>query len=234
MDEEVEQASSARSQRSGGRAGRAGRGGSGGQGGMQRGGSPVVPGTYKAVFSYGGESDSVLIVVDIDPREDYKMSDLLERKKIAGEFQKKANLLTDGSSALKAAKASIDLINQQIPRGRSDELKELRDKTKAVEDSLSSIMDEISPPRDEKAQGIVRGTTGVQSIVSSAQRGISRGFGPITGTQKTQLILAEKKLKSTLGRINKFFIEIWPEYKSFIGASALTPFTDKEFKSLKW
>ncbi len=208
-------------------------GGRGG-GGMQRGGTPVLPGTYKAVFSYGGESDSVMISVDIDPREEYEMSDLVARKEFVKVFQAKVDLLTEGNESLKAAKASLEIINQQIPRGRTDEIRELREKTKAVEDSLSSIMNELSPERDENAQGIVRGKPGVQSEVSSALRSVSRGFGPVTGNQKTQVALAEKKLKSSLERINKFFGETWPDYKSYISTSALTPFTDKPFKPLKW
>ena len=97
-----------------------------------------------------------------------------------------------------------------------------------------SIMNELSPPRDENAQGIVRGKPGVQSTVSSALRSVSSGFGPVTGNQKAQVSLAEEKLKMSLDRINKFLGETWPEYKSFIGTSALSPFTDKAFKPLKW
>ncbi len=205
------------------------------QGGSRgRGSTMVLPGIYKAIFSYGGETDSVMIEVDIDPRLDYKMSDLIARKEFAKGFKEKSELLTTGSEALKAAKASLDIINQQIPKGRSDEIRELREKTKAVGDTLSSIMNELSPPRDENAQGIVRGKPGIQSIVSSALRSVSSGFGPITGNQKTQVALAEEKLKKSLERINKFFGETWPEYKSFIDTSALSPFTDKPFKSLKW
>jgi hypothetical protein len=201
---------------------------------MQRSGTPVLPGTYKAVFEYGGEKDSAMVSVDIDPRIDYKMDDLIARKEFARAFQEKAKLLDKGNEALNTAKAAIDLIKQQIPRGRGDDIRELREKTQAVEDSLTSIMNELSPPRDENAQGIVRGEGGVQSEVSSVARSLPRGFGPVSGTEKIEAQLAEEKLADALEKINRFFTDVWPDFKEFINNSALTPFKDRQFEPLKF
>ena len=199
------------------------------------GGIRAFPGTYKAVFRYGNGKDSTLITIDNDPRIPYEMADLIERREFAQEFQKKSNLLTESSTSLNAAKAALDLIEKQIPRGRSDEIRELRDRTTAISDTLKSIMNELSPERPEATQRTSRGgQQGVQSMVQSALRGISSGSGPITGTQKTQVILAEAKMKALLDRVNQFFLESWPEYKSFVESSPLTPFTDRPFKKLGW
>jgi len=225
LDEEIKTPGAAKSQSES----------SGSRGYRQRGNTiSALPGRYKAVFYYGGQKDSTMITVDIDPRIPYRMEDLVARRTMAIEFLKKVHLMNEASTRLKQAKASLDLIEKQIPKGRSDSIKELRSKTKAIKDTLQAIMDELSPPQPKNVQGMFDRKPGIQSKVQSASWSLGRGYGPVTGTQKTQVKLAEKELRKFLVKVDAFFTGPWPAYKSFIKQSALTPFTGKPYKKLEW
>lgn len=211
-------------------------GGDENQGGARfgRGGQAVLPGTYMVKFTYGGESDSSYITVDIDPREKYQLQDLMNRRNLAAEIQEKVNLVSEARIKLTEAITALDAIAKQIPRGRSEEIRELRQQTTAMQDSVKALQALIAPPRDETSQGITRRSSGIQGKISGAQRSVSSGFGPITGNEKTALKLAEKELKDLIEKVNAFFTGPWPTYKELINSANLSPFTDGEFTPLKW
>ena len=203
-----------------------------GRRGGRGGGIKAYPGTYKAVFSYGGEKDSTMITIDLDPRVEYNMQDLIDRRELSLKFIKKANLLGTAKTKLTEASTAVASINKQLPKGRSDEVRELKEQTGSIEKLIKELQTIMSPPRDEKAQGITRRTSGLQSKVQMAQRALSSGSGPITGTQKTTVAIAEKELIVFLDKVNEFFTGPWPEFKEYIGNSSISFFKDKEYKPL--
>jgi len=205
----------------------------GGSSRFGRGGFSALPGKYMVKFSYGGESDSIYMNVDIDPRVNYNMQDLIKRRELANNLRKKSNLVTEAQKKLNGANTALEAILKQIPKGRSDEIRELRKKTSAMQDSVKAILNTITPPRDENAQGITRRVSGIQSKVSGAQRSVASGSGPLTGNEKTAIKLAEKELTTLLDKVNGFFTGPWPEYKDYINKAKLSPFSDGPFKPLK-
>ncbi|MBT3244303.1 MAG: hypothetical protein HN352_14230 [Bacteroidetes bacterium] len=205
----------------------------GGRRGGRGGSLTAFPGTYLVTYSYGGEIDSSYININIDPRESYDMQDLFERRELTLAFMKKAMALSKANTLIKEANASLELILKQIPKGRSEEIRELRSQSSAMQDSLKALQEIISPPVDDKAQGITRSEPGLQSKVSSAQRSLSRGFDPVSGTAKIAIKLAEKALGEFLDKFNAFFSGPWASYKEFIGEASLSPFSGEAFESLK-
>lgn len=204
------------------------------RGGSRGGGLSALPGTYMAKFNYGGESDSIYITIDKDPRDTYDMKDLVKRRELTLDFIKKSNLLGEAKTQLTNATTALEAISKQLPKGRSDDIRELRTQTTAMQDSIKTLQAIISPPRDEKAQGITRRVSGLSGKVQSAQRALSGGSGPITGTEKIAVSIAEKELTAFLDKVNNFFTEHWPKYKNLINDSDLSFFKDKEFKALKF
>jgi len=91
----------------------------------------------------------------------------------------------------------------------------------------------MSPPRDEDAQGITRGSRGLNGTIQSVSRSIGRGWGPVTGSDEISMQLADKELVVFLDKVNTFFTGPWPEYKAFIEKSSLSFFKDEEFKPLE-
>lgn len=194
------------------------------------GGLEALPGTYLVTFSYGGEKDSTYITIDKDPRTEYRMEDLLERRELTLEFTRKANILVQARTRITEASAALELISKQLPRGRSEEIRELRNRTSAMQDSIKNLQALLTPPRDENAQGITRRESGVAGKVQSVQRSIGRGTGPVTGNEKTALQLAEKELAGFLEKVNAFFTGPWPEYQQLIEDSDLSFFKQDSYE----
>ena len=184
-------------------------------------------------FTYGGESDSTFVNIDLDPRIEYKMQDLIDRRELAGELRKNTDLVTKAKAQLTAANTALEAIAKQIPKGRSEEIRELRSQTSAMQDSVKAILNSLTPPRDEKAQGITRRVSGIQAKISSPQRSVANGFGPITGNERISIKLAEKELQALLDKVNEFFNVSWSAYKELINSAELSPFTDGDYTPLK-
>ena len=201
--------------------------------GGRGGGLEALPGTYLVKFNYGGESDSTWITIDKDPRVSYQLKDLMERRNLTLEWTKKANLVGTARTKLTEASTALDVISKQLPRGRSEEVREMRTRTTAMQDSVKALQGILSPPRDESAQGIVRGSSGLNSSIQSVSRSIGRGFGPVTGNDRVSMKKADKELAAFLEKFNAFFAGPWPEYKEYIENSTLSFFKDEEFKPLE-
>ncbi len=203
-------------------------------GGQEPGGLAVFPGTYKVKYSYAEQSDSTLIEVRIDSRVPYKMNDLVQRKEFVLAFQKKVDKLTAAMGILKQAQDAVDLITKEIPTGRSEEIRAIRQETNTVKDTLAAIMNRISPERPTETQQASPAEYNLRSQVTGALSGASDGFDALSSTQKTAVELAEKELKKMLDRVDEFFSTTWPAYKETILKSTISPFKDKPYSKISW
>ncbi len=204
------------------------------RGGQEPGGMPVFPGKYMVKYSYAGQSDSTWIEVQIDKRVNYRMSDLVARKDYVLAFQKKVDKLTAAMEMIKQAQDAVELVTKEIPAGRSDELRSLREQTKTVKDTLASMMNRISPERPAETQRASPAEYNLRSQVMNALSSASDGFDALSGTQKTAVELAEKELKKMLAEVDVFFSETWPAFKETISKSSVSPFNDKPLTKLSW
>ncbi len=203
-------------------------------GGQEQGGLSVFPGNYMVKYSYAGSSDSTWIEVKIDPRVPYSMQDLIARKEYVLAFQKKVDKLTAAMEIIQQAQEAVDLITKQIPAGRSEDTRNLRQETKAVQDTLTAIMNRISPARATDSQRAKRSESNLRGSVTGALSAISDGFDPLSETQKRTAELAEIELNKMLARIDDFFTNTWPAYKEMIQKSQVSPFKDKPYSKLSW
>jgi hypothetical protein len=203
-------------------------------GGQEQGGLSVFPGNYMVKYSYAGSSDSTWIEVKIDPRVPYSLQDLIARKEYVLAFQKKVDKLTAAMEIIQQAQEAVDLITKQIPAGRSEDTRNLRQETKAVQDTLTAIMNRISPARATDSQRAKRSESNLRGSVTGALSAISDGFDPLSETQKRTAELAEIELNKMLARIDEFFTNTWPAYKEMIQKSQVSPFKDKPYSKLSW
>jgi hypothetical protein len=132
------------------------------------------------------------------------------------------------------AQEAVDLITKQIPTGRSEEVRNLRQETKAVQDTLTAIMNRISPARVTGDQRAKRAEYNLRGTVTGAMSAISDGFDPLSDTQKRSAELAEIELNKMLVRIDDFFTNTWPPFKELIQKSQVSPFKDKPYSKLSW
>ena len=204
------------------------------RGGQEPGGLSVFPGKYMVKYTYAGQSDSTWIDVQMDPRVPYLMSDLVARKEYVLAFQKKVDKLTAAMELIKQAQDAIDLVTKEIPTGRSDELRTLRQETKTIKDTLAAMMNRISPERPAETQRAIQAEYNLRSQVTGALSAASDGFDALSTTQKTAVELAEKELKKLLDQVDLFFTGTWPAFKETISKSSVSPFNDKPYTKISW
>jgi len=203
-------------------------------GGQEPGGMSVFPGKYMVKYSYAGQSDSTWIEVQMDPRVPYRMSDLVARKEYVLAFQKKVDKLTSAMELIKQAQDAIDLVTKEIPTGRSEELRSLRQETKTIKDTLAAMMNRISPERPTETQRASPAEYNLRSQVSGALSSAADGFDALSTTQTTAVDLAEKELKKMLDQVDVFFTLTWPAFKETISKSSVSPFNDKPYSKISW
>lgn len=201
---------------------------------QEPGGMPVFPGTYKVKYTYAGQSDSSWIEVRMDPRVPFNISDLAARKEYVLAFQKKVDKLTAAMEVIKQAQEAVDLVTKEIPAGKSEELRTLRQETKTIKDTLTAIMNRISPERPAETQRASPAGYNLRSQVLGALSSASDGFDALSNTQKTAVELAEKELNKMLVRVDDFFTATWPAFKEMISKSSVSPFSDKPWSKLSW
>lgn len=197
-------------------------------------GMAVFPDKYMIRYTYAGQSDSTWIEVKIDPRVPYKMSDLVERKEYVLAFQKKVDKLTAAIETIKQAQEAIDLVAKEIPTGKSEEFRALRQETNTIKDTLAAMMNRISPERPTETQRASRAGYNLRSQVTGALSSASDGFDALSSTQKTAVELAEKELKKMIEQVDLFFSDTWPAYKETVLKSSISPFKDKPYIKLSW
>ncbi len=203
-------------------------------GGQEPGGLSVFPGKYLVKYTYRNMSDSTWMEVRIDPRINYRIADLQERKDYVLAFQKKVDKLTEAIDLVKQAQEAADLVMKQIPSGRSDELRSLREETKTVQDTLNAMMNRISPERPTDNQRASPADYNLRSRVMQAMSAASDGFDPLSGMQKRTVELAEIELLKMLNTVDLFFTTTWPAFKDKIAKSPVSPFKDKPYNQLSW
>jgi hypothetical protein len=204
------------------------------QGGQEQGGMSVFPGKYMVKYTYSGQSDSTWIDVLIDPRVPFKMSDLVARKEFVLAYQKKVDKLTAAMEIIKQAQDAIDLITKELPTGRSEDVRALRQETNTIKDTLAAFMNRISPERPAETQRASPAEYNLRSQVTGALSSASDGFDELSTTQKTAVELAEKELKKMLDQVDTFFSTTWPAYKETISKSSISPFKDKPYSKMSW
>jgi len=193
------------------------------------GGGFVFPGEYKLVFSYNGAIDSTFVTVKIDPRVDFSLEAARKNRKIITQFMKKANLLTEAIDRVKETKSTMALVNQQIPKEKSEAVKNLKKVGKEVTDSLKSLTSILIP--DESKQGIFRSDKVVTNKIRSV-RMIMYSYQPLNTTQKLALKQAEELIIKTIEKVNHFYDTSWMKYKKAVEEVNISPF--KEYKALEF
>ena len=188
----------------------------------------AFPGKYKLVFSYNGAVDSTFITVKVDQRIDFSLEAASKNQEIITQFMKKANLLTEAIDRVKETKSTMALVDQQIPKEKSEVVKNLKKVSKEVTDSLKSLTSILIP--DESKQGIFRSDKVVTNKIRSV-RMIMYSYQPLNATQKLALKQAEELITETVDKVNKFYETSWKKYRKAVGEVDISPF--KEYKALE-
>jgi len=203
------------------------RGGAGSRGGEPA-GYIVMPGEYKIVMSCGDQQDSTLIRVSYDPRIEVDLKALEANEKLYNELSRKAVALGKATSRLTESRTVLTGISEQVKGKRDPDLKEVAEKTKAVQDSLNVIWEYING-KVEKQQGISGFDQPTPAIILSEASDYiqSRPSGP-TATEKRLMEQADEMVGKALDMCNVFYEDVWPGYRDLIESTDFKWFKDYE------
>ncbi|HEX6982910.1 MAG TPA: hypothetical protein VF181_09125 [Balneolaceae bacterium] len=198
-------------------------------------GSNVLPGTYKVKMTYGGQSDSTTVQVHFDPRISYDMADLQEKHEMMHELMSLQKAVAQATNQLLDAKEMIEMAEKMIKSDKmennSDQVKILKEESKAVKDSVVSLLNFVLG-KEAEGQGVVRepGPT-VASKLRRPRYYIQSSIGGLSSTERVLMDQAREAAKKALEKINDFFNDEWPEYVEDVEGADLSPF--KQFEIVK-
>lgn len=187
-------------------------------------GVEVVPGTYKLVMQFGDKKDSTNITVKFDPRLDISQKDLeanyLASKTIEGQIK----IAGEAMAQLRESKKTVDVILKQI-KDKGESYDSLRNLSKATNDSIKVLMDELVGPKNER-QGIT--AEEFPSIMDFYYRNFMYlgSFNKPGPTQARTMAQAKNKLLPWIAKTNQFYDKQWKQYRKFVTDTQLSPFEE--------
>jgi photosystem II stability/assembly factor-like uncharacterized protein len=200
-------------------------------GSPEPGGIQVLPGTYKLRLTFGEQKDSAMINVKPDPRYPNLSAVTEARHKMLKDVEKMTTLASSAMDRLRESKEIAEEFENKMKDLKRDDLKDAKDKTKVIKDSLNNIMDYIVG-KEDKRQGIVRHPDPVPvNYLETAEFYIGSSKDPITSTDQRVFSQAQEQITRVMERVNKFFEKSWPDYKSVMEKMSISPF--KNYEPLK-
>ncbi len=200
-------------------------------------GPDVLPGTYKVKMHYAGQSDSTTVRVHFDPRIEYNMADLRAKQDMQHELMSLQETAAQATNQLHKAREMIETAEKLIADaektdGTADkELDMLREDTKAVKDSVDSLLNVILGEEDER-QGITRNPEPtVQRHLYAPARYLRSAIGGPTDKERRLMDQARESVEDAVAQVNNFFENKWPEYVRTMEKANLSPF--KQFDSVE-
>ncbi len=188
----------------------------------------VKPGEYKVVMSCGDQTDSTVIRVSADPRKGIDLQALLANEQMYNELGRKAQALSQATSRLQESRNVLARISGQVKGTKDPDLKEVAEKTEAVQDSINIIWEYIHG-KEEKQQGIsgFDRPTAATKLFEASRYIQSRPSGP-TVTEERLMDQAGEMVGKALDMTNAFYREIWPDYRYLIEKTDFKWFKDYE------
>jgi hypothetical protein len=181
-------------------------------------GPQVLPGKYRVRITYGKHMDSTTITVKFDPRIHIGQTDLLAKDALREELQKKLHIATEAADRLRDAKKRVEQIAGLIKEREDSSARRVKDKGKAIQDSIKTLTELITP---KEVQGIRGDPNTLSSRIGSASNYLNATWEPITETQRIVVRQATERLQKVADAINAFFERDWPAYKEVVDSAKI-------------
>jgi photosystem II stability/assembly factor-like uncharacterized protein len=187
----------------------------------------VLPGTYKIRITFGDQKDSTTIVVKDDPRFNTPASTIEARHGLLKELENLTALAAKATDRLRESSELTNELEKKLKELPKDEHKELREKTKAMKDSVQVLFDALLGKKDER-QGLLYDYITPVSRIYSAQQYISSTRGPVNDTDLRVKKQAEEKVLAVIEKINSFYQTAWKDYRAMVEKISFPMFKDYE------
>ena len=192
-------------------------------------GGKVLPGNYSIVVIYAGDTVMQNVVVKSDPRMSISPDAATKEKALTDQLNIHITQARKDLERIKKAGESIGLIKNLLTSIEEDSIRKHHIKTA---DSLVNILDNIEAKYflDEDAKGIQETDHLLTSKLWRARSYISRGWKAPASNADIALANAIDAASKIHQKIERFFDDTWPWFKSEIDALSLSPFDLKPDK----
>ena len=200
------------------------RGGGGRSGEAEPGGQQALPGTYKVVLTYKGNSDSTMITLLDDPRLGNRNNVKLAQQELRLELKKSGDQLISALEILTEADEASKKMETFIKDIKGNDADSLKKTTKKIQDEVKKLREYINGKTQTK-QGY--GQVPQVTVMSEFQQAnMSIASKPIVpGTQEKALVArAAGLVEEAVKKINAFRDGMLKEYKEQVSKAKLDPF----------
>ena len=206
-----------------------GQGGGQGGGGRSRGffepsGGDAIPGTYKVVMEYGGESSETSITVHADPRIKPVLTDLQAKDNFLKKVEALSSEVTATTKKLDEAQKVIDKVNSLIKDVKTDDAKALETAAKDIKKKLDAAREAFTGPKVE-GQGIVRNLfpTTMSRLFDPRSYANSSYTAP-GATEERLLMQAKEAAAEAIAKVEAFINGDWKAFEDKVKATPIDLF----------
>ncbi len=177
---------------------------------FQRGGAPILPGTYQVKITVGDQTDESKIEVKMDPRQQVSMDVLVARRDMIREVNKMTNEVTKMSSKLTQDMATIDKIIAALQGKRGRDVLTMRNRSNEVKKELQALTALVGSGRRFGGGG--DGPTPLQTRGFSLSRSVSGSYDMPGRTQEMLMKQFEDQMKEVQAKVDAWYSENWNAY----------------------
>ena len=196
-------------------------------------GVQVLPGTYRAVLSYGDQNSETVIEVKNDPRISYDAEATQDVYDSLKEFEHQQEITANAVKQLVESKNIVsefsDKLSKKDKKLNKEALKSCKEITKKIDTILALYFG-----KDDKRQGITSDPeVSVTERIGTALYYTSTRQHGITGTERNLMEQAKTAIGNALQTTNRFFEDEWTLFQTEMEAKDLSPFKIIETFKLK-
>ena len=190
-------------------------------------GFPVFPGRYKVVVNYDKYSDSAFVNVKDDPRTGNRNDVKIAIKTLYTRLKRAAERLNEGMDRLTDAEGVANKITAQYKGVEGKEADTLRKASAKMLEEIKAIREIVNGKPTEK-QGLTRNQSegAVSGDFSIALNTLVRKITTPGVQEETLVSNIEKRIGTTIDRINSFFAEKWKGYRELVEGTKVSLFKD--------
>jgi hypothetical protein len=184
----------------------------------------ALPGTYKVVMEYGGESSETSITVHADPRIQPTLSNLEAKDNFLKKVEALSSEVTATTKKLDEAQKVIDKVNSLIKDVKTDEAKALETAAKDIKKKLDAAREAFTGPKVE-GQGIVRNLFPTTMTHLFAPRSYaSTSYAAPGATEERLLGHAKEAAAAAIAKVEAFIQGDWKAFEEKVKATPIDLF----------
>ena len=192
------------------------------------GGMDVIPGVYKLHYTYEGHKDSTMVEVKMDPRIDWKVSDLEAKRQIMEDYAQVIDQAREGWDKINQAKKTLKLIKGVVEIQQDTTKSEMLKQIKELTGNLDSLETLYFNPQGLK--GIQRNPNNLSSVLGGVRRYINSSWGTPGDNAMNTIKRARVETDKVTSAVTAFFNEDWTLFQEKVSEMQIDLFSEMEAK----